>query len=71
MEEDPLHTERRLFLGMEEQEDTREVVKHNLRMLATFSQSQHVYKYLAVSLYHAELNPGVRLETYSGGKSLI
>ena len=69
MEEDPLRTERRLFLGMEEQEDTREVVKHNLRMLATFSQSQHVYKYLAVSLYHAELNPGVRRETYRVGES--
>jgi len=59
--EDPLHTDRKLFLGLEDQEDARQIVTHNLKMLHTFSQPQHNHKYLAVSLQHAELNPGVKL----------
>jgi len=59
--EDPLQSNKKLFLGLEEQAEDREVVKHNLKMLQTFSQPQHTFKYLAVSMHWAELNPGVRL----------
>jgi len=44
--EDPLRSTRKLFLGLEEQAEDREIVKHNLKMLQTFSQPQHTFKYL-------------------------
>eukprot|EP00091_Calanus_sinicus_P017137 TRINITY_DN36982_c0_g1_i1.p1 TRINITY_DN36982_c0_g1~~TRINITY_DN36982_c0_g1_i1.p1 ORF type:complete len:322 (-),score=122.70 TRINITY_DN36982_c0_g1_i1:55-981(-) len=59
--EDPLKTKLKLFLGLEDDEDSKEVVRHNLRVLQTFSQPAHILKYLAVSLKHAELNPGVKM----------
>jgi len=61
VEEDPLKTKLKLFLGLEEDEESKEVVRHNLRVLQTFSHPNHVMKYLAVSLKHAELNPGVKM----------
>lgn len=60
-QEDPLNTSLRLYLGSDDDEMSREIVRHNLRVLHTFSSPGHVTKYLAVCLKHAELNPGVKM----------
>ena len=61
LDEDPLTTSLRLYLGMEEDEEAREVVRHNLRIMQTYSKSANVTKYLAISFKFAELNPGVKM----------
>ena len=50
-DEDPLTTRLRLFLGVDEDEESREVVRHTLRVLQTYSQHEHILKYLAISLH--------------------
>ena len=59
--EDPLSTSLRLYLGMDEDPESQEVLRHNLRIMKAYSQSQNIRKYLAVCLKHAELNPGVKM----------
>ena len=60
-EESPLETSLRLYLGLEEDEDAQEVVRHNLRILSSYSQHDNILKYLAICLKHSELNPGVKM----------
>jgi len=59
--QNPVTSKMRLFLGQEEDLESREVLRHNLRVLQTYSESAHVGKYLAVSLANPELNPGFKL----------
>lgn len=61
LDEDPLTTSLRLYLGMEKDEEAMEVVRHNLRIMQTYSKSSNVMKYLAISFKFAELNPGVKM----------
>ena len=60
-EESPLETSLKLYLGLEEDDDAQEVVRHNLRILSAFSQHDNILKYLAICLKHSELNPGVKM----------
>ena len=61
LDEDPLSTSLRLYLGMEKDDEAMEVVRHNLRIMQTYSKSSNVMKYLAISFKFAELNPGVKM----------
>ena len=60
-EESPLDTSLKLYLGLEEDEEAQEVVRHNLRILQTYSQHSNILKYLAICLKNSELNPGVKM----------
>ena len=46
---------------MEEDEESHEVVRHNLRIMKIYSENDNIRKYLALCLKHAELNPGVKM----------
>jgi len=59
--ENPLETRLKLFLGQEEDEQAKEVYRHNIKVLQTYSFKGHILKYLAVSLLNPELNPGLKL----------
>ena len=59
--EDPLQTSLKLYLGLDEDAEAKEVVRHNLRIMQIYSKSSNIMKYLAISLKHAELNPGVKM----------
>ena len=60
-DQSPLDTSLKLYLGLEEDEDAQEVVRHNLRILSSYSQHDNILKYLAICLKHSELNPGVKM----------
>merc|ERR1719154_759256 len=59
--ENPLETKMKLFLGQEEDEESKDVYRHNIRVLQTYSFKGHILKYLAISLLNPELNPGLKL----------
>lgn len=59
--ENPLETKLRLFLGQEEDEDSKKVFRHNIKVLQTYSYKSHILKYLAISLQNPEINPGLKL----------
>ncbi|XP_023339071.1 dauer abnormal formation protein 25 [Eurytemora carolleeae] len=59
--ENPLQSKMKLFLGQDSDEDSKEILRHNLRVLQTYSFPGHVEKYLVVSLKNPELNPGLRI----------
>eukprot|EP00088_Acartia_fossae_P031341 TRINITY_DN3224_c0_g1_i5.p1 TRINITY_DN3224_c0_g1~~TRINITY_DN3224_c0_g1_i5.p1 ORF type:complete len:338 (-),score=65.48 TRINITY_DN3224_c0_g1_i5:191-1204(-) len=61
LKENPLETKMRLFLGQEEDEESKEVYRHNIKVLQTYSFKGHILKYLAISLLNPELNPGLKL----------
>ena len=60
-DQSPLDTSLKLYLGLEEDEESQEVVRHNLRILQTYSQHDNILKYLAICLSNSELNPGVKM----------
>lgn len=59
--EDPVTTSLKLYLGVEEDAESQENLRHNMRIMQTYSKTANISKYLAISLKHAELNPGVKM----------
>ena len=59
--EDPVQTSLKLYLGVEEDAESQDNLRHNLRIMQTYSKTSNIQKYLALSLKLAELNPGVKM----------